>query len=105
VRAWNYSPSYHGSVDELGICADTIGVASVGCSVLAYDFMNIDMTSAAHGRAPAVATGIKRCWPDKYVLPIRAMATLQLLELPKLFMHATGEKILPSSLSIMVYTG
>jgi 2-oxoglutarate ferredoxin oxidoreductase subunit beta len=54
-------------VDELGICADTIGVASVGCSVISYDFMDIDMTGAAHGRAPAVATGIKRCWPDKYV--------------------------------------
>jgi 2-oxoglutarate ferredoxin oxidoreductase subunit beta len=54
-------------VDELGICSDTIGVASVGCSVIAYDFMDIDMTGAAHGRAPAVATGIKRCWPDKFV--------------------------------------
>ena len=54
-------------VEELGIWSDTIGVASVGCSVLAYDFMNVDMTGAAHGRAPAVATGIKRCWPDKYV--------------------------------------
>lgn len=54
-------------VDELGIVEDTIGVAPVGCSVLAYDFMNVDMQGAAHGRAPAVATGIKRCWPDKYV--------------------------------------
>jgi 2-oxoglutarate/2-oxoacid ferredoxin oxidoreductase subunit beta len=54
-------------VDELGITSDVIGVASVGCSVIAYDFMNIDMTGAPHGRAPAVATGIKRCWPDKYV--------------------------------------
>jgi len=54
-------------VDEMGIAADTIGVAPVGCSVLAYDFMNIDMTQAAHGRAPAVATGITRTWPDKYV--------------------------------------
>jgi 2-oxoglutarate ferredoxin oxidoreductase subunit beta len=54
-------------VDEMGIQADTIGVAPVGCSVLAYEFMNIDMQQAAHGRAPAVATGIKRCWPDKFV--------------------------------------
>jgi 2-oxoglutarate/2-oxoacid ferredoxin oxidoreductase subunit beta len=54
-------------IDEMGICADTIGVDPVGCSVLAYDFMNIDMQQASHGRAPAVATGIKRCWPDKYV--------------------------------------
>jgi 2-oxoglutarate ferredoxin oxidoreductase subunit beta len=54
-------------IEELDIWEDTIGVAPVGCSVLAYDFMNIDMQQAAHGRAPAVATGIKRCWPDKNV--------------------------------------
>ncbi len=54
-------------VEEMGIWEDTIGVAPVGCSVLAYDFMNIDMTQAAHGRAPAVATGIKRTWPEKFV--------------------------------------
>lgn len=54
-------------VEEMGIQSETIGIASVGCSVLAYDFMNIDMVQAAHGRAPAVATGIKRCWPDKFV--------------------------------------
>ncbi|NNL15781.1 MAG: 2-oxoglutarate oxidoreductase [Flavobacteriaceae bacterium] len=54
-------------VDELGIVEDTIGVAPVGCSVLAYDFMNVDITQAAHGRAPALATAISRLWPDKYV--------------------------------------
>jgi len=54
-------------VDEMNITADTIGVAPVGCSVLAYEFMNIDMQQAAHGRAPAVATGIKRCWPEKFI--------------------------------------
>ena len=54
-------------VEEMGIQADTIGVAPVGCSVIAYDFMDIDMTQAAHGRAPALATGIKRLWPEKYV--------------------------------------
>lgn len=54
-------------VDEMGIGAETIGVAPVGCSVLAYEFMNIDMQQAAHGRAPAVATGIKRVMPEKYV--------------------------------------
>src|SRR6056297_2370994 len=54
-------------VEEMGIQEDTIGIAPVGCSVLAYDFMNIDMSQAAHGRAPAVATGIKRVWPEKFV--------------------------------------
>lgn len=54
-------------VEEMGITQDTIGIAPVGCSVLAYDFMNIDMSQAAHGRAPALAAGIKRVWPNKYV--------------------------------------
>jgi 2-oxoglutarate ferredoxin oxidoreductase subunit beta len=54
-------------IDELGIAEDTIGIAPVGCSVLAYDFMNIDMIQAAHGRAPALATAISRTWPNKYI--------------------------------------
>jgi 2-oxoglutarate ferredoxin oxidoreductase subunit beta len=54
-------------VDELGIQEDVIGVAPVGCSVFAYHYMNVDMQEAAHGRACAVATGIKRVLPDKYV--------------------------------------
>lgn len=54
-------------IDELGIQDKTIGVAPVGCSVFAYYYMNIDMQEAAHGRASAVATGIKRVMPDKYV--------------------------------------
>jgi len=54
-------------VEEMGIQSETIGIAPVGCSVLAYDFMDVDWSQAAHGRAPAVATGIKRLWPDKYV--------------------------------------
>ena len=54
-------------VEELGLENDTIGIAPVGCSVLAYEFMNIDMQEAAHGRAPALATAIKRLWPKKTV--------------------------------------
>jgi len=54
-------------LEEMDLQSETIGVAPVGCSVLAYDFMNVDMLGAAHGRAPAVATGIKRCWPEKFV--------------------------------------
>ncbi|UCH15671.1 MAG: 2-oxoglutarate oxidoreductase [Bacteroidales bacterium] len=54
-------------IEEMGIAEDTIGIAPVGCSVLAYEFMNIDMQQVPHGRAPATATGIKRCWPDKFV--------------------------------------
>jgi 2-oxoglutarate ferredoxin oxidoreductase subunit beta len=54
-------------IEELHIEEETIGVAPVGCSVFAYDYMNIDMQEAAHGRASAVATGIKRVLPDKFV--------------------------------------
>ncbi len=54
-------------IDELGIEGDTVGVAPVGCSVMAYNYFECDMQEAAHGRAPAVATGIKRARPDKVV--------------------------------------
>ncbi len=54
-------------IDEMGIQNETIGVAPVGCSVLAYYYFNVDMQEAAHGRAPAVATGIKRVFPEKFV--------------------------------------
>lgn len=54
-------------LDELGIREETIGIAPVGCAVLAYDYFNIDMAEAAHGRAPAMAVGVKRVSPDKVV--------------------------------------
>lgn len=54
-------------LEEMDIQSQTIGIAPVGCSVLAYDFMNIDMQQAAHGRAPAVATAVKRLMPEKFV--------------------------------------
>lgn len=54
-------------IDEMGIEGDTIGICPVGCSVMAYDYFNCDMIEAAHGRAPAVATGVKRTNPDKFV--------------------------------------
>ena len=55
------------AMEELGVLDNAIGVAPVGCSVLAYDYFNCDMHEAAHGRAPAVATGIKRVHPDNFV--------------------------------------
>jgi 2-oxoglutarate ferredoxin oxidoreductase subunit beta len=54
-------------IEELGIQSQTIGIAPVGCSVLAYDFIDVDWLQAPHGRAPAVATGLKRVMPDKYI--------------------------------------
>ncbi len=55
------------AIDELGIQGKTIGIAPVGCSVMAYDYFDIDMVQAAHGRAPAVATGVKRANPENIV--------------------------------------
>lgn len=54
-------------IDELGIEGKTVGIAPVGCSVMAYDYFNCDMIEAAHGRAPAVATGVKRSLPGNIV--------------------------------------
>lgn len=54
-------------VDELGIRQKVIGICPVGCSVVAYDYFDFDMVEVAHGRAPAVATGIKRVHPDQVV--------------------------------------
>jgi 2-oxoglutarate ferredoxin oxidoreductase subunit beta len=54
-------------IDELGIQGKTIGIAPVGCAVLAYDYIDVDMIEVAHGRAPAVATGMKRTNPDKII--------------------------------------
>lgn len=55
------------AIDALGIEGRTIGVAPVGCAVMAYDYFTCDMAEAAHGRAPAVATGLKRANPDNIV--------------------------------------
>ena len=54
-------------IEELGIQDKTVGVSPVGCSVLAYNYLDVDFQEAAHGRAPAVATAIKRLNPDCYV--------------------------------------
>jgi len=55
------------AIDELGIEGKTIGVAPVGCAVMAYDYFTCDMVEAAHGRAPAVATGLKRALPENII--------------------------------------
>jgi len=75
-RATHYCPGCtHGiahklvaeTIDELGVRDRAIGVAPVGCAVFAYDYFDCDFQQAAHGRAPAVATGIKRVVPDAVV--------------------------------------
>ena len=55
------------ALEELGVTNKTVGIASVGCSVFSYNYFNCDMIQAAHGRAPAVATGAKRANPDNIV--------------------------------------
>jgi len=76
-------------LDEMGIRENTIGVAPVGCSVFAYNFFNCDFVEAAHGRAPAMATGIKRVLPDRIVFTYQGdgdMASIGMGEI----MHAAG---------------
>ena len=55
------------AIDDLGIEGITVGVAPVGCAVMAYNYFACDMVEAAHGRAPAVATGLKRAMPDRII--------------------------------------
>lgn len=54
-------------LDEMGLREKTVGVASVGCSVFAYNYFEVDFVQAPHGRAPAMATGVKRVLPDRTV--------------------------------------
>lgn len=59
------------SLEELGVLGKAVGIASVGCTVLAYKYFSCDMQQAAHGRAPAVATGVKRALPDSVVFTLQ----------------------------------
>ena len=82
------------TIDELGVADKTIGVAPVGCAVFAYDYFNCDMREAAHGRAPAVATGIKRVLPDRAVFTYQGDGDLASIGAAEIVHAATrGEKI------------
>ena len=91
-------------VDEMDIQEETIGVAPVGCSVFAYDYMDIDMQQASHGRAAAVATGIKRLMPDKYVFTYQGDGDLAAIGIAET-LHAInrGENILIVFINNAVY--
>lgn len=81
-------------IDEMGIEGDTIGVCPVGCSVMAYDYFNCDMIEAPHGRAPAVATGVKRALPDKFVFTYQGDGDLAAIGTAETVHSATrGENI------------
>jgi 2-oxoglutarate/2-oxoacid ferredoxin oxidoreductase subunit beta len=76
-------------MDEMGIREKTIGVAPVGCSVFAYNYFNCDFVEAAHGRAPAMATGIKRVLPDRIVFTYQGDGDLASIGMAEI-MHAAG---------------
>ena len=81
-------------IDELALQARTILVASVGCSVFAYNYFQVDSCEAAHGRAPAMATGIKRVHPEKIVFTYQGDGDLASIGMAEVIHAATrGEKI------------
>ncbi len=99
----NYCPGCtHGIVnrlvaeclDELDVEGDAVGVAPVGCSVMAYDFFGCDMIEAAHGRAPAVATAVKRVHPENVVFAYQGDGDLASIGMAETIHAATrGENI------------
>jgi len=102
-RVFHYCPGCtHGvahrlvaeTIDELGIQEKTIGVAPVGCSVFAYWYFDTDFSQAAHGRAPAVATGIKRSVPDSVVFTYQGDGDLAAIGTAEIIHAANrGERI------------
>ena len=92
------------ALQELGIGSAAIGVAPVGCAVFAYEYFNCDMMEAAHGRAPAVATGIKRVHPDKAVFTYQGDGDLASIGTAEI-VHAAarGERITAIFVNNAVY--
>ena len=82
------------AIDEFGIEGKTIGIAPVGCSVMAYNYFACDMVQAAHGRAPAVATGVKRANPENIVFTYQGDGDLASIGMAETVHAATrGENI------------
>ncbi len=81
-------------IDEMGMREKTIGVASVGCSVFIYNYLNMDFVQAPHGRAPAMATGVKRVLPDRMVFTYQGDGDLASIGMAEI-VHAAarGENI------------
>jgi 2-oxoglutarate ferredoxin oxidoreductase subunit beta len=91
-------------IDELGIRGRTVGIAPVGCAVLAYNYFNFDFQEAAHGRAPAMATGIKRVRPDLMVFTYQGDGDLASIGMAEI-VHAAnrGEKFTTVFVNNAVY--
>lgn len=91
-------------IDELGIRGRTIGVAPVGCAVLAYNYFTFDFIESAHGRAPAVATGIKRVRPDLMVFTYQGDGDLASIGMGEIIHAANrGEKFTTIFVNNAVY--
>ncbi len=91
-------------IDDLGIREITIGIAPVGCAVLAYDYFNLDFAEAAHGRAPAMATGLKRVQPDKVVFTYQGDGDLAAIGTAEVVHAATrGENITTIFINNAIY--
>ncbi len=91
-------------IEELGIQGKCAGVAPVGCAVFAYNYFEIDMYEAAHGRAPAVATGFKRVHPDHYIFTYQGDGDLASIGTAEI-VHAAhrGEKITTIFINNAIY--
>ena len=82
------------AIDELGIEGRAIGVAPVGCAVMAYDYFTCDMVEAAHGRAPAVATGLKRALPENIIFTYQGDGDLASIGMAETVHSATRNEII-----------
>jgi 2-oxoglutarate ferredoxin oxidoreductase subunit beta len=92
------------TIDELGIQGRTVGIAPVGCAVLAYHYFNCDFQEAAHGRAPAMATGIKRVRPDLMVFTYQGDGDLASIGMGEIIHAANrGEKFTTIFVNNTVY--
>lgn len=91
-------------IDEMGVAERTVGVASVGCSVFTYEFFRCDFVGSPHGRAPALATGIKRMVPDRFVFTYQGDGDLASIGMGEV-MHAAirGESITVVFINNSVY--
>ena len=92
------------AIDELGIQERTVGIAPVGCAVLAYNYFNCDFQEAAHGRAPAMATGIKRVRPDLIVFTYQGDGDLASIGMGEIIHAANrGEKFTTIFINNAIY--
>lgn len=91
-------------IDELGVRGRTVGIAPVGCAVLAYNYFTFDFQEAAHGRAPAMATGIKRVRPDLVVFTYQGDGDLASIGMGEIIHAANrGEKFTTIFINNTVY--